>query len=269
MDPGRTIAPGADDGLAQLLADAAGLVVRSAGRGLAPRAAARAGRIELVDLGVPQPWSVRAYVPWDAARCVTDGSVSDALVWCATRAQDRGFTVSVSEQRAAALEGVGLAVRDAHPVFAMPAGSAAAAAGAGPVPHGLDIGPPRDLDEIVAAYGGWMDDLPLAEALIRPQDYAEPSRRFLVGRAGGRPVGCALVWLGAGTAYLSGIGVAAADRGRGYGRALTAAAAALGAKGGPGPRPEVVWMHATNEGAGLYRRMGFRQVDTHLLLGPA
>ncbi|MGZ4602665.1 MAG: hypothetical protein ACXV0U_03595, partial [Kineosporiaceae bacterium] len=66
--------------LPPLLADAAGLVVRSAGRGPAPRAGARAGRIELVDLGVRQPWSVHAYVPWDAARCVADGSVSDALL---------------------------------------------------------------------------------------------------------------------------------------------------------------------------------------------
>jgi hypothetical protein len=32
--------------------------------------------------------------------------------------------------------------------------------------------------------------------------------------------------------------------------------------------PDLVWMHATREGAALYGAMGFQHVDTHLQLGP-
>jgi len=51
-------------------------------------------------------------------------------------------------------------------------------------------------------------------------------------------------------------------RGRGYGAAVTARAAADGFA----THAELAWLQASALGEPVYRRMGFRQVDTHLLL---
>lgn len=133
----------------------------------------------------------------------------------------------------------------------------------------LEIGDAHDLSETIAAYGGWMTDFALARRLVCAADLASPSRRFLVGRVDGRPVGCALVWFAARTAYLSGVGMVPEARRRGYGRALTSAAARVGAHGDASARrPDLVWMHATDDGATVYSGMGFRRVDLHVRLGP-
>ena len=122
----------------------------------------------------------------------------------------------------------------------------------------LEVGPPQDLDELLAAYGGWMEDPGLAAGLVVAADLGRARRRFLVARAGspGRAevVGCAMVWFAGGTAYLSGLGVLPGARGRGYGRALAVEAARVGASA----PVDTVWMYATDAGERLYRRVGFR-----------
>jgi ribosomal protein S18 acetylase RimI-like enzyme len=232
--------------------------------GAPPRARARLGDIDVVDRGVGTRWSVQAYVPFVAA--AEEETLRDAIVWCASRGGRRGFGFCVRAAERAALTRFGLIERDALPVYAMPA-AAAADLDPAAVPE-AEVCQPRDLTELVAAYGGWMDDLALAAGLLRADDLSSPGRRFLVCRVEGRPVGCALVSFAAGTAYLSGIGIVADARGRGYGRALTAAAAITAARGVREERPDLVWMHATDKGAALYERMGFHRVDVHVTLGP-
>jgi ribosomal protein S18 acetylase RimI-like enzyme len=84
-----------------------------------------------------------------------------------------------------------------------------------------------------------------------------------VARVAGRPVGTAIVRWAAGTACLGGIGVAEPFRRRGIGRAVTVAAAQHAA-GRPGT--DVVWLHATPDGAALYETLGFTLVDTYVVL---
>jgi ribosomal protein S18 acetylase RimI-like enzyme len=150
------------------------------------------------------------------------------------------------------------------PVYAM--GVKAAVGMARELPAGLVITTAPDRADVVAAYGGWMDDLPLAELLVSDDDLVHQRRRFVCGLVDGRAVGCALVRWSERTAHLSGIGVLAAERGRGYGWALTAEAARVAVEDAPYDRPAVVWMYATDEGAALYSRMGFERIDDHVSL---
>ena len=244
------------------LAGVAGQVGRLGATGLPPRATSSFGPIITVDLGVATPWAVQAFVPDDLARSET---LAAALAWCRDKSGERGFRVNAREAQLDRLADLGLTVHERLGVYAMPSVAAHSLVVGAPV---LDIGHPRSRDELVSAYGGWMSDVPLAHGLVTSDDLKQPSRRFLVGRVDGQPVGCALVWFAGGTACLSGIGIVPEARRRGYGRALTAAAAKLGATGAGGTPPDLVWMHATREGAALYAAMGFEHVDVHVLLGP-
>jgi ribosomal protein S18 acetylase RimI-like enzyme len=132
---------------------------------------------------------------------------------------------------------------------------------------GLAITTTPTYEQVVAAYGGWMDDFALAKLLVTPDDVADPERSFLVGLVNDEPIGCAFVWTIADTRYLSGIGVVQALRGRGYGLALTTAAAHCASTLIDGTPASLVWMHSTDEGAALYSRMGFELVDTEVQLG--
>ena len=89
----------------------------------------------------------------------------------------------------------------------------------------------------------------------------------------GAPVGSAIIRWVDGTGYLGGIGVRPDHRGSGIGGALTARATQLAA-GGPdgdgrdatGRAIDLVWMHASTEGAPMYARLGFAEVDRHVIL---
>lgn len=252
------------DETAARLATVAGQVARLEGAGPEPRACARIGGIDVADRGVDTPWSVQAHVPSPPP---APERLAEAVAWCRTRGGPRSFRVSASVTDTAPLERLGLVAHEAMGVFAIPA-SQASQLGGREIPA-LKVGPPIDRTEVVTAYGGWMSDVPLADALLRESDVDSPSRRFLVGRVDGRPIGCALVWFAGGTAYLSGIGVVPGARRRGYGRALTEAAAQVGAEGPAGGcAPDLIWMNATTDGAGLYSTMGFQRVDVYALLGP-
>ena len=75
------------------------------------------------------------------------------------------------------------------------------------VPDGVTLDHEPSPEDVRAAYGGWMDDRPLAGLLVSADDLTHPDRAFVVAHVNGEPVGCAFVWWGEGTAYLSGIGV--------------------------------------------------------------
>ncbi len=215
------------------------------------------GSVLASDLGVPHPWSVELSITGPAVMhgpaLPVPAELDAALRWAAERSDGRGLALGLPDQVAPRFDPArhGLAAAERLPVLALGRADAAALA---PVEiAGLQIGPPGGIDEIRAAYGGWMEDHGLAALLVVPGDLERPRRRFLVARVGGRPVGCALVWFAGGTAYLSGLGVLPADRGHGYGAALAAAAAQVGASA----PVDTVWMYATDAGERLYRRLGF------------
>lgn len=215
------------------------------------------------DLGVDQPWAVDVMAPvgWPSS----PAELATATEWCRMRASARPWGVTCPRAGAPLLGRQGLVQRDALPVLALPAPTALRLDRS--LPGGLRVDASPSRAAVVAAYGGWMQDHRLADALVRAGDLAQPARRFVVVSDGEDPAGCALVWLVAGTVALSGLGVLPAWRGRGVGAALVAAAAGLGLEADPGAA--FVWMHATEQGARLYRRLGFEQVDEHVTLGAA
>ena len=231
------------------------------------------GTVLASDLGVPSEWSVQLTLAGRAVlRGVTLPServLAAAQAWAHERSAGRGYLLGLPEPVADRFDpaACGLTHADELPVLAL--GRADAAALEPPVPPaGLEVGPPHDLAELHEGYGGWMQDMPLAQALVCAGDLARPRRRFLVGRLRrGRErevVGCAMVWYAGGTAYVSGVGVLPHLRGRGYGHALAVEAARVGAAA----PVDVVWMYATDAGARLYRKIGFRPVGSLIRFRP-
>ena len=216
----------------------------------------RSPTVSGADMGVPHPWGIRICAG-DATPDPDDAAA--AIAWCTGRDTGHGWSVSAPAARVG--DWPGLEAGDGSGVFATDA--AVAAAFALVVPDGVTLDHEPSLDDVRSAYGGWMDDDPLAAILVTDVDLAHPDRAFVVAHLDGEPVGCAFVWWAEGTAYLSGIGVVERLRGRGIGKALTTAAAQVGATR---PGTDVVWMLATTDGAALYELMGFVLVDTEVQL---
>lgn len=233
------------------------------GSGAPHRVISRFGPVMTIDMGVPQPWGIQASPGWSE---VDPEDARAALRWCAERGGEHGWRVCLPEARIGEAPWDALVPEERIAMFA--AGVAdLAELDQSPV-SGLILNDDPSYESVVAAYGGWMSDDALARLLVVPGDLARPGRRFIVGFIQGRPIGCAFIWWAGGTGYLSGIGVLPDFQGRGVGRALTAAAARLAAMGpSDGARPDLVWMHATAEGAALYSRMGFQLVDTEVQVG--
>jgi GNAT superfamily N-acetyltransferase len=91
---------------------------------------------------------------------------------------------------------------------------------------------------------------------------ADPHHDHLVGRIDGQPVACARIRRVLGTAYLSAITVLPQFRGQGYGLAISAAATRQART----THPSLVWLAAVSELHPMYARLGYRPVDTHVLL---
>ncbi len=245
-----------DPGLRALVAQAAVEVAWLGADGGPPRARARVGTGVVCDLGVDQPWAVMAW--WPAGAPAAD--LTAAVAWCEAHARWHSCGMTCSRADVAALANAGLVEREALPVLALPASAAGR----------LDVPPPADVridvnpgyDDVVAGYGGWMQDPTLAAALVRVDDMQRPWRRFVVAHTPAGVAGCALVWLTADSVAVSGLGVVPRQQGRGIGSALVSAASRLGLRQHVSAR--VVWMHATEAGAAVYQRLGFHQIDEHV-----
>jgi ribosomal protein S18 acetylase RimI-like enzyme len=232
------------------------LILTLSGLGRDDDSVFRSATVSGADMGVPHPWGLRICAG-DAVPDPDDAAA--AIAWCTRRDAGHGWRVSAPDSRSA--DWGDLEREERSGVFATDAGVAAAFPLV--VPDGVRLDHDPTLADVRAAYGGWMGDDLLAALLVTADDLAHPDRAFVVAHLHGEPVGCAFVWWGAGTAYLSGIGVVERLRGRGIGNALTSAAAHVGAaRAGT----DVVWMFATTEGAALYGRLGFVLVDTEVQL---
>jgi GNAT superfamily N-acetyltransferase len=219
------------------------------------------GSVIAIDMGVPYRWGVQlsagADVPeWsDATRAglwASDQAKSQWVVDVPLALVDVGAWAGLTEY-----ERIGMYAATPDVAAELPT----------PDISELVITSTPTYEQVIAAYGGWMDDYDLARLLVTPNDLADSDRTFLVGLVDGEPVGCAFVWTIGDTGYLSGIGVVEPLRGRGYGLALTTAAAHSAATLPSGVPATLVWMHATSEGAALYSRMGFEHIDTEVQLG--
>lgn len=202
-------------------------------------------------LGVDQAWATfaRPVTPPTAARC------AEIVDWLG--AHGSSWSVKVS---AADVDADGY--RPLRELFTLPVyeltdpdllGSAR------PVP-GLRIAPTRSPAEFLATYG---TDL---APLVTDRHLDSPGYHHLVGWLDGAPVACAMLRRGGGMAYLSAVTVRDDQRRRGIGAAISAAASRWALEAAAGP----VWLHAAGqESARIYRRLGYRRVDEHVVLGQA
>jgi GNAT superfamily N-acetyltransferase len=228
--------------------------------------------VRVTVLGVPHPWGTQA----DLTAGVPSAARLDRVVDWLERTHGHCWTVLVRERHVgdALLRRAGLEPWSSEPVFAVD--SAIAARFEPAPPAGVTVEVTTDRSAFVSAYGGWMDDRALAETLVSPSDVGGPGFVHLLAsaRAAARPptdvgaadavhIGSALVREAAGTGYLSAIGVVPSWRGRGIGAALTRSAAREAANG-----TDIVWMHASSEGAPMYTKLGFDLVDVHVLMAP-
>ncbi len=99
--------------------------------------------------------------------------------------------------------------------------------------------------------------------LFTPRVAATPGISIFVAWAGGRAVSTATTWLGGDTVGIFNVATSPAERGRGYGRAVTAYAVRDGFTTGA----DLAWLQASPLGEPVYRALGFRQVETYLVLG--
>jgi ribosomal protein S18 acetylase RimI-like enzyme len=227
------------------------------------RAVTRVGPVVAVDLGVDHHWGLQVTA---GLHLPAREDAEAAMQWCRARDLGHGWCVSLPEGLVGSEPWSHLEPVERLTMWAMDVDAAARL----PLtpPEGLELDDNPSLADVHASYGGWMDDTTLAHQLVGPDDMNRTDRRFIVARRDGAPVGCAFVWWAAGTAYLSGIGVVEQLRGQGIGHALSTAAARLSVSDVRGTDAQVVWMHATDEGAALYSRMGFTTVDTEIQLVP-
>jgi ribosomal protein S18 acetylase RimI-like enzyme len=100
------------------------------------------------------------------------------------------------------------------------------------------------------------------EPIYRDDVLALAGFRAYLARAGGDVVSTSIGYAMGDTAAIFNVATPAAHRGRGYGAAVTVAAALGGFEDGA----ELVWLQASELGFPVYRRLGFEQVATDLLL---
>jgi len=198
-------------------------------------------------LALPHPWATSARL------LVLDGPapasvVAEVSAWLATRSPQWTLLVRAAQ---APLSGFTTWTD-------LPALHLAEPVSPAPTPPGVHIGPARDADEFLAAYGRSM------APLVTAAHVASPRLHHLVARLDGEVVGCAKVTQIGDTARVGGVSVLPEYRRRGIGAALSrqASVAGLGLT-------DLVWLHCTDASRPIYERLGYRHVDDHLLLTPA
>jgi ribosomal protein S18 acetylase RimI-like enzyme len=131
-------------------------------------------------------------------------------------------------------------------------------------PAGFEIGLMRD-DEVDAT------NRVLASAFAAPKELFDLFTAFLVeldgastyvGRVDGEVVSTAVGFTAEGATGVFNVGTPAEHRGRGYGAALTARIVRDGFAAGS----ELAYLQSSDAGHGVYRRLGFRDVEEYVLL---
>lgn len=115
---------------------------------------------------------------------------------------------------------------------------------------------------IETAAEGFGAPVSIFEPIYRDDVLALDGFRAYLARAGDDVVSTSIGYAMGDTAAIFNVATPAAHRGRGYGAAVTAAAVLGGFEDGA----ELVWLQASELGFPVYRRLGFEQVATDLLL---
>jgi GNAT superfamily N-acetyltransferase len=120
-----------------------------------------------------------------------------------------------------------------------------------------------DLDRTLSVMAaGFEAPAAVLQAICKPAIAEAPGVFIYLATVDGEPVSTATSWLGDGGVGIFNVATPPSLRGRGYGAAVTAWAVEEGFAAGA----ELAWLQSSRLGEPVYRRMGFRQVDTHLLL---
>ena len=121
----------------------------------------------------------------------------------------------------------------------------------------------EDLDSALSVMAaGFEVPAALLQAVYTPAIAEVPGVSIYLGSVDGEPVSTAVALARDGGVGIFNVATPPSLRGRGYGAAVTARAAEDGFATGA----NVAWLQSSELGEPVYRRMGFRQVDTHVLL---
>jgi len=196
---------------------------------------------------IPWPWATQARV---TVAVPSTAALSAAVEWLESRSTMWTVATRADHTRAPVF-------RDLNPWQELPAHVLSDPEGLDKAPTvpGLTIDLARDPEEFLAIWGREL------APMLTPRHLTSPAYRHVIGRIDGQAVACARIRRTAQTAYLSAVTVRPQYRGRGIGTAVSAAASRLATE-----LANVVWLHATAEAAPLYRRLGYRHVDDHVLL---
>jgi probable phosphoglycerate mutase len=204
-------------------------------------------------LPLPFAWATQASLTGlGAARAApSEPVVSAVTAWLRSQAGDDWHLVVDEQQAGAVASTSGLTEQLRHGVWLSDE------------PPALDLpdddvrlGPARDVEEFLAVFGTELR--PVVDGQLDL-----PDREFLVLRHASGPIACARLRDLAGTTYVGGVTVVPHLRGRGWGRAVSALATRRALQRSP-----LAWLHCEDELSGLYARLGYRRVTTHVHLGP-
>ncbi len=119
----------------------------------------------------------------------------------------------------------------------------------------------REAHELAAAGFGAPPEM--IAAVFTREVLAVPGLSIVVAHAGGRAVATATGFLADGSVGIFNVATPAEHRGHGYATAATARAVLDGFAAGA----DLAWLQASAMGEPVYRRMGFRQVGTYVIMG--
>lgn len=122
-------------------------------------------------------------------------------------------------------------------------------------------GPDLD-DALETAAAGFGAPASAMAPLYTPDVLALDSLSLYLGRADGAPVSTSVGLNVEETVGIFNVATPAEHRGRGYGAALTATAA----REGFGKGAELAWLQSSAMGHSVYERLGFRDIETYVLL---
>jgi ribosomal protein S18 acetylase RimI-like enzyme len=115
---------------------------------------------------------------------------------------------------------------------------------------------------LAIAAGGFEVPAELLAAMYLVEVAALEGLEYYLGRVEGRDVATAIGYRLEGTVGIFNVATPREHRGRGYGAAVTAEAARDGFSAGA----ELAWLQSSAIGESVYRRLGFREVETYVLL---
>ena len=196
-----------------------------------------------------------------------DDAAAPALADAVAEIEQLGLPYSVQVRRGltpaceAEARGLGLTAEEPIPGMVARPGELAA-----PEPEGLEVVRVSTADGLAQALAIAAAGFEVPADLLAPMYLLDVAAVdglvYYLGRVDGRDVSTSVGYTLDDTVGVFNVATPPEHRGRGYGAALTVEAARQGFDGGA----ELAWLQASAMGVGVYRRLGFREVEEYLLL---